>query len=154
MEKHGDAHATFDAENVQTGEPVTLKLRVELVQTTTPQHQNPENLLTYTRRPDPTVLEHHTSGLMQFQEEWQTYKNGSQSGYTPDYITHGDLTQDDRYEYPGGHLGVLVLSKPRQSDSRDPRNQDIRCTGFCESLRAHVSVLVTSVSSSPDPPRG
>jgi hypothetical protein len=59
------------------------------------------------------VLEQQSLGLRQFQEEWQAYKNASQSGYTPNYIAHANLTQDHRYEYPGGHLGVLVVSKPR-----------------------------------------
>lgn len=59
------------------------------------------------------MVEQQSLGLRHFQEEWQAYKNASQSGYTPDYIAHANLTQDDRYEYPGGHLGVLVVSKPR-----------------------------------------
>lgn len=57
--------------------------------------------------------ENNSAGLRVFHEDCQAYKAASHSGYTPNYITHAVLTQDDRYEYPGGQLGVLVVSKPR-----------------------------------------
>ncbi|RMJ27569.1 hypothetical protein PHISP_01557 [Aspergillus sp. HF37] len=91
--------ATFDAENVKTGEPVVLKLRAD------PSESSIESYRTMTRRT--------------FREEVHRFQQGSfSSGYTPDYIAHAELHQDDRYEYPAGFLGALVLSKnPRRTDN-------------------------------------
>lgn len=51
-------------------------------------------------------------GLRGFWEEVQRCQQCSSSlGFTPAYITHAELQQDDRYERPGGYLGIIVLSK-------------------------------------------
>lgn len=50
-------------------------------------------------------------GLNKFWEEVEIFENGSNSGYTPDCLAAVELKQDERYEYPGGYLCVLVLSK-------------------------------------------
>jgi hypothetical protein len=49
-------------------------------------------------------------GLHSFREEVDTFLSGTSSGYTPDCIAYAELQQDDRYEYPGGYLCILVLS--------------------------------------------
>lgn len=117
--------ATFDAENVQTGEQVTLKLFTEyslihIIPNSTTSGPN----LTRTGRSDPThyfassqkvtaesVRKQQSFGLRIVRNEVLKYQKSSSLGYTPDCIAYTELQQDDRYEYPGGYLYVLVLSK-------------------------------------------
>ena len=54
---------------------------------------------------------YRSRGLQLFREEVDQFKQATSSGYTPDYIVDAELQQDDRYEYPGGYLGILILSK-------------------------------------------
>lgn len=107
--------AIFDAENVNTGELVVLKLGAEYIRIYT---VCMASISDNHHRTDPTVYcdpssidMYRSRGLSTFQEKAHMFQEGSSSGYTPDCIAYAEFQQDDRYEYPGGYLCVLVLSK-------------------------------------------
>ncbi|OJJ31288.1 hypothetical protein ASPWEDRAFT_176375 [Aspergillus wentii DTO 134E9] len=86
----------FEGENVGTGEAVIVKLRVET-----------DPFLLSKEEQEQTVRR----SLEVFRRECRVFEKASPSGYTPRYITHTELEQDDKFEFPSGYLGILVLAK-------------------------------------------
>jgi len=65
----------------------------------------------------PDVDDHDRDMAMgEFANQWLALEDLSDSGYTPHYLTGGQIQQDSSMPFPGGYIRALVMSRvPGQS---------------------------------------